>query len=188
MKEYGAASSPDARPLIVGEDNDNVIQSIAAGHGFAAGRIGESDRPVVVAVGRGLAPAVGRGDRALRQTRSRHRNAIVPIHNPAQREAADRRGAIAFPFAQGHARTADKAGHTQGSRRQKPADGSQADRANVKICEHFPHDELSCAAAFKPALLIVTSHNRAASPSFRACNHDHDQENPDCRRRRHAAR
>jgi DNA-binding response OmpR family regulator len=66
----------------------------------------------------------------------------------------------------GQARTAKKAGDAESAGREKATHRSRVDRADVKICEHFPHDELSCAVAFKTALLTVTSLNRAASPAF----------------------
>ncbi len=187
MKEYGTARALNARTLILGEDDDDVIQSIVTGDGFVASSIGQPDRAIVVAVARGIAPAIRRPDRVPRQGRSRNHNAITPVKNPPECEAANGCCTVAFPLAIGHSGTAKKTGHTEGSGRQKAADGSRADRANVKACEHFPHGELSCAAAFKTALLTVTSLNRAASPCFRELSHDHDQEDPDRRRRRHAA-
>jgi len=67
MKEYGTARALNARALIVGEYDDDVIQSVIAGDGFAACSKGQPDRPIVVAVARGVAPAIRRPDRVLRQ-------------------------------------------------------------------------------------------------------------------------
>src|SRR5262249_55498881 len=98
MNEHRAPAIGDARPRIVLELDDQVVQVIVAPKPvpWRLGR--KSYGPIVAAVSGVFTPGVIPADRAQRQGRARLRHAIAAPPHAAEAEAPARRGTVAFPF------------------------------------------------------------------------------------------
>jgi len=96
VDEYGAAPARNARPSIVIELDDEVIEVIVAPEAIAW-FIGRPDeRTIVSPVCRRLAPSVVAADTPHRQRSPRPRLAISPPPNPHRRESSARGATITF--------------------------------------------------------------------------------------------
>ncbi len=120
MNEHGAAAAGDPGPRVVVDLDDEVVERIAAGQAVAGGAGQEADRPVVAAVGRVLAPAVGGVDRANRQQGGRPWRAVAAPPQADRPEPARGRAAVPFPLVGLDAAAAERHGNPLGTRR-KPA-------------------------------------------------------------------
>ena len=98
MQEDRAALARHDRCIVVPDDDDQIVEMIAAPKLLRAGRVGQAYRLVVPRIARRIAPAVGGRQRPHRQSRHRHREPIRPVEDFAQRPSTDRRSAIALTF------------------------------------------------------------------------------------------
>lgn len=96
MNEHGAAAARNARPGIVIDLDDEIVEMIVA-HQPVAGFAGSArDRLVVMPVGRVFRPGIGMRNRANRQMRSRAGIPVGPPPQPDRMEDTSRCAAIAF--------------------------------------------------------------------------------------------
>jgi hypothetical protein len=58
MHENSAAAISDPRPDIVVKHDDDIVETVVAVQVFGAGRIGQSDPTIIVAILRCIAPAI----------------------------------------------------------------------------------------------------------------------------------
>ena len=98
MDEHRTAPAGDARPGVVVDLDDEIVQPVATPQPvpWFIGR--PPERTIVAPVGRILAPRDIRGQPACRQARRRTRQAVGPPPQPAQPEAAQRGAAVALPL------------------------------------------------------------------------------------------
>ena len=97
QKDRAAAAAP-ARPDVPVHHDAGVVEIVGSQHAFVAGRVGDPDRAVVVAVVRHLAPAEVRRDRQQRQSRSMLEAASAQIA-AEQAHRSQRRRAVALALA-----------------------------------------------------------------------------------------
>ena len=164
MEKYGTTPALTARVLVVGEYDHKIIEAIGPAHRFVACRIGQAHRPVVVAVTRRVTPAFGNRHGPRRKARSRRQGPVGPIHNSQELPAANRRGSVAFLFPVAAARPSDNTRESQRPHSHDAFRGSHADRANVNICDDFPHGDLSCGRCYQQAKVTVTAILDQTSP------------------------
>src|SRR5215218_5351769 len=79
MQEDRAAPAFADRAPIAGEVDDDIIELVLPAHALVAGRVGQPDGAVVIAVARRVAPAVATVDPAHDQPRRRPPHAVRPI-------------------------------------------------------------------------------------------------------------
>ena len=103
MNENRASVPGTAAADIVIEHGDRVVKAILAPKLFRAGRVGQPDRAVVVAVGGRIAPAQPGAQRADWQRRAGPPQAVRPVMYPHGRPEA-RAGLLHRPRASRHAR------------------------------------------------------------------------------------
>jgi len=164
MKKHGTAAALGAGALVVREDHHDIIEAVDPAHRLMARGIRQAHRPVVVAIAHLIAPAIGICRNAGRKPRSRRQGSVAPIHNSQKPPAAHGCGAIAFFFQMGAAGSADNAGKPHGPHAHHAFRGFHADRANVNICDDFPHGDLSCGRCYQQAKVTVTAIRGVASP------------------------
>ena len=151
VKEDGAAAALPPRPLIVIEQDNDVIEMVVAPKLLMGDRIGQAHGPVVVAVADLIAPAVATADPDEGKRRLRRLRAVAAEEHAAQAQVAQRRGAIALALLGGNPAPPEEAGKDQSAHRQPAMPAGRRDRANVKSCDDFPHGELSCEGSCRPA-------------------------------------
>ena len=113
MDENGAAAAGHARPGIVVDFDDYVVEAVAAAEPVAW-FIGRAPEAVVIApVVRVLAPGIVRADAADRQQCPRPRQAIGAPPQPHWQKSAARGAAVAFALIGLDAGAAERHGHSQ---------------------------------------------------------------------------
>ena len=133
MHEDGAAVAPDARALVVVEHHDEVIEPVLAPQVFGVGRVGMADGAVVIAVGRGIAPAVVALDRRHRQAGRESWTPFGAPEDPDQPEAADWRRAIALAFHSTAPAAAERTGATEPAQMEDASGCRRAQRAHDQL-------------------------------------------------------
>lgn len=144
MKKHRAAMALHTRPLIVGELHHNIVETITALHGFMRGCIGNADKPVVVPVTNGFAPAIMRAKGAGWEPGTGRKYPICPIEQAPQPPDAARTGAIPLPLAK------PPAGAAQRTSDPKRPNGKPARGGSVAQAEQpdGPYGRSGHAAAF----------------------------------------
>ena len=102
VHENGAASSPHAWALVVIEHDQHVIEPIGAPKPLSAFGIGMLHQPVVVAVGRGITPAVIGAHRLDGQGRAWMPDPIGTIKDAAHAPGSCRRCTVTLALAHAH--------------------------------------------------------------------------------------
>jgi len=133
MHEDGAAPALHARPLVMIDNDDDVIQVVIAPHPFGAGGVRVLDVPVVVPVTDLVAPTIVRFQRPDGHSGSRAQETIWPVEGTSNDESTNRSGAVAFAL--------DRAptGSPQGARKSQSADarpssrGAHGQRADLEL-------------------------------------------------------
>ncbi len=121
VNEHGAAAAGDARPGVMVDLDDDVVERVGAGEAVAGGAGRKPDRAVVAAVPRVLAPAVRRTDRAARQQHRGPVGAVVPPPYPQRPKASRRGGAVPFALVRLDAGPAERHRDPQWPRGDPPA-------------------------------------------------------------------
>src|SRR5690606_8885322 len=111
MHEDGAAAASDPVSDVPVEDDADIVQPVGAEHALMAGGIGEADRPVVVAVRRGVAPAVPLANHPHFEARPGVETAAAPVEAAEHPHGGDRGAAVALPLPGRDARPSEGAGH-----------------------------------------------------------------------------
>lgn len=139
MKEDGAAAAPHAGPKIEIEHQYDVIGVIVTPHRLMASRIWTTDRPVVVGVGRVVAPAVV-GSQGLKGNAGARPDTepIRPVEATDDAKMAQRTRSITFPFQRRQTRSADGRRHVHPATDKSPMRRVGRSHANVKACERRP--------------------------------------------------
>ena len=115
MDKDGAAPAGHARPRIVVDLDNEIVEAVFAPEPIAW-FIGRAPKgPVVAPVARIFAPGVGAADPAHGQRGSRRRQPIRPPPQPQRAKAAARRTAIAFALVGSDAAAAERDRHAQGA-------------------------------------------------------------------------
>lgn len=122
MQKDGAAKLLAARPQIMAEDDDDVIEMIFPPHNLVARCEGQSYGPVIGWAHRIIAPAHERVERPHRDPRPRTRPAIRPVEAKEQRPGPRGCRAIAFPLGSTNTRCTDRAGNVQAANPQQALD------------------------------------------------------------------
>ena len=133
VHEHGTAPALHARPLVMIDHDDNIIQVVFAPHSFGAGRVGVLDVPIVVSVADLIAPTVLRPQWPERHASGRAQKTIWSVEGTTDDIGTDGGGAISFAL--------DRAptGPSQGARKPQPADarpsagGAHGQRADLKL-------------------------------------------------------
>lgn len=155
VKENGASPALDAGPLIVAGFHHNIIEMIGTFQVLVGRGIGQVYPPVVVSVAHPLAPAPAAADRQKRDFRQGPKNMVIPVIHLTQLPDPDGTGAVALPLEAFPAGSSQGAAHRKGATGENPPGCTRADRANVKICDCFPHGLLSCPRTIKRPLNIL---------------------------------
>lgn len=111
MNEDRAAAAGHARPRVVIQFDEQIVEMVVAPKSVAGFRMCARERPVVTTVGGLLAPGVVPPNGANRQSRFGARQAIGPPPYPRQTKAAARRRSIAFTFVGADASTPERHRH-----------------------------------------------------------------------------
>ena len=111
MKENGAAAAAHPISDIEIQNNENVVQMIVAHQNFMACGIGQFDFAVVIAVTKGVAPALPLPYGPDGQSADICLHFIVSDANVQQVKSAARRFSIALPFIDSYSRPAKRAPH-----------------------------------------------------------------------------
>ena len=120
MHEHGAAAAGDARPRVVVELDDVVVEMIGAREPVAFAFLRDMDRLIIVPVVGVLAPAVAETDSPCRQKSARARPAVSAPPQTDKPENSTRAAAVALTFVDLDPRAADR--HRNGQRAgQEPA-------------------------------------------------------------------
>jgi len=98
MQKDGAATAGNARPRIVVDLDDEVIEMVVASQPVAGVAVGPSDRLIVVAIGWILAPGVIRSDDADGQAGLRPGMPVGTPPQPLRPKGAAWGAAVAFMF------------------------------------------------------------------------------------------
>lgn len=98
VNEHSAAAIRNARPRVVVEFDDQVVEMIVAPEAIRVARRRKFYRAVVILISRVLAPAIVLTDSSKRQFGSRKGQAIRPPPDPQEPEPPARRRAVAFAF------------------------------------------------------------------------------------------
>ena len=112
VQEDRAAPFALGRIVVVADHDHQVVQPVVAPHPLVAPLVGDMDQPVVGGRERVVAPAVMLADRPGGQPDLGQHQPVVAEVNPAQREFADRRRAIALDLVLAHAACTDDAART----------------------------------------------------------------------------
>jgi Amt family ammonium transporter len=118
MQEDGTAAAAHAWALVVARDHDDIVKVVRPPKPLGARRVGVAHLSVVVAVLRGIAPAVVRTQRRHRKQGLRTRHAVGPIEHLPQRETPHRRRAVSLILDRAAPRTPERAGKPQISAQQ----------------------------------------------------------------------
>jgi len=102
-----------ARAFIMREYDHHVIEAVVPPQFLMARGVGQTDRPVVIAVPGCVAPAILRIDDSNGQAGAWPRDPIGAEEHPAERPQSGWRGAIALPLYRPDAGAADKAGNEE---------------------------------------------------------------------------
>src|SRR6185312_4410473 len=145
MQEHGAATLRDARARIVVDLDNEIVEMIVAREAIAALVTRQPDRPVVMAVGRVLAPGVFAANRAHRDERLRPRMTVgTPPELPRMKRAA-RRAAIAFALV---------GADTAASKRYRNGESASGEPALPGISGPWPNPDQGS----RPIWCVVISH------------------------------
>jgi hypothetical protein len=106
MQKNGTASTLHARPHVVVEHDNEIVQSIAPKQSFCAGWIGMFDATIVIAIANRIAPAIMSADRIHRQSCPRASHPSGMIEDANDRPCAARAGPITFALNGSDAATA----------------------------------------------------------------------------------
>src|SRR5262245_19375402 len=128
MHEDGTPLSAHARGGVVVEHDEHVVESIRPPKALGARRIGVLHQAVVIAVGRGIAPAIIAAQWPDRQTGARTQNAIGAIEDPKKRPGSGRGGAITLTLAHADPGASEGAGKRQIAKLQPTTSGAGARR------------------------------------------------------------
>jgi hypothetical protein len=115
MHEYGAASTLNAWPRIVIEDDDHIVERVVAPKALGAGGIGMRDAAIVVAIPHSIAPAVIPSKGSHGQTCHGASLPIRPIENFNEPPPAAGRSAVTLPLGMTATRSPQRAGEIQWS-------------------------------------------------------------------------
>ena len=110
MEEDRAAAPIHPRPDVVLEDADDVVEAIVAPHPFAAPPVGQTHRPVKIAVAGIVAPRAVAPQRQSTKVPPGAKARIRPEVEPKNRKAPSRRLAIALELAAANAGAPDGTG------------------------------------------------------------------------------
>src|SRR5262245_36842847 len=125
VHENGAAETFRARTIVVVQHDHYVVKLVLAPKPLGAGRIGKAHGAIVVAVGRGIAPAVAGADRPYRQRCPRSPYPVRPIENPLHAPLPDRRRAVALTLAGPTSAPPESAGELQAGKSEGSPHGAQ---------------------------------------------------------------
>ena len=114
VDEDRAAAAGDARPAVVVDFNDEVVERVLPPQPVGAAALWNSDRPIVGPVARVFAPAVVRSDSPCWQEGPRLRSPVGTPPQPDRAEMAARGAAIAFALVGSDSTAAER--HRQGQR------------------------------------------------------------------------
>jgi hypothetical protein len=121
MEEHGTAFAARPLPFIVAKYHHNVVDRILAPKYFMARGVGPRDKPVVIAVGRIVAPAVCLTHHPGRERGIRHARTTWSPQHPAEWPDAARGHPIAFDLAPGSAIVSEPTGNRQAPSNQDAA-------------------------------------------------------------------
>lgn len=133
MHEDGTAPALHARPLVMIDNDDDVIQVVVAPHPFGAGRIGVLDVSVVVSVADLVAPAVIWPQRPEGQIGSWAQKTILPVEGTSNDESTNRSGAVAFALDRPPTGSPQGARKSQSADARPPSRGAHGQRADLEL-------------------------------------------------------
>ncbi len=155
VKKDGTAMALHPRALVVVSFNHNVIDVIGPPECLMGCSIGNTHTAVIVSVTHCLTPTPTLSDGEQGNAGPRPQNFVLPEITLPQFPYAYGTCAIALPlpvFATGTPQSTGKRHRTHG---QAPTRCTRTDRANVKICDCFPHSLLFCQRPMKTPLNIL---------------------------------
>ena len=98
MDEDGAAAAGDPWPVVVIDLDDQIVEVVVSLQPVARLARAATDRAVVAAIGRVLAPGIARSDGADWQRGPGPGDSVGPPPQPLQPELSPRRSPISFPL------------------------------------------------------------------------------------------
>jgi len=113
VDEDGATASAHARPVIVPDDDDEVVETIRAPQVLCARRIRMANAPVVVAILRVVAPPIVGVEPSHGQARLRSPQLVWAIEGLPHRKMADGRCPIPLALKRPPSRPPERTGHAQ---------------------------------------------------------------------------
>lgn len=131
VHEDGAAGATHPRPDVVAQHHDKIVKSVGAPEVLRAGRIGVTHRPIVIAVCRGVAPAIAKEDSPNGQPRSRAAYTVRTVEDGQNAPAADGCGPVSLALTRPAPAAAKRAG------KGKSAELNETPRP----CRRQAHDE-----------------------------------------------
>jgi hypothetical protein len=156
VNEDGAAFALDPRPVVVTKDQHEIVEMIRALQALSASPRRQLAKPVVVGVGRIVAPAIIVADRARRELRPRPCHTIGAIIEPANRKTAERGSAVAFAFKRANAGTAEcRRANGVSERDQAPLPMSGSPPDNDRPTALNRHDQLTLYQPREPRDRLV---------------------------------
>jgi hypothetical protein len=121
MDENGAAATAYPGPVVVPDDDDQVVEVIGPPKALGACAIGMSNVAVVVAILRSVAPPVIHSQRPEWQARARSSQAVCAKEGLPHRKTANGRRTVTLMLQGPPSRASECAGEAQASTRQNPA-------------------------------------------------------------------
>ena len=109
VKEDRASPPRHDRFVVVSQDDDNVVEIVAAPQPLRARLVRQFDLPIIKRIFRVVAPPVAGADRGDRERRLRPRDLVGAVKHAPEREHAGRCGAIPLAFARTHPTLAERA-------------------------------------------------------------------------------
>jgi hypothetical protein len=135
---------------------------------------------IVIAVTNLVAPTVGCSQCTGRKPRLQRQDPVRPIQDSQEAPIAHRCCAVAFLFQVAAARAAQDAGKLHGARGQDAFCRPHGERANMDICDDFPHEGLVLHKVLSTGKSDGNSKSGHGNRHPEALGNDHDEKNIDC--------
>src|SRR5512134_1600010 len=146
VQEDRTAAALNAGAIVVSQHDDDIVEAVRAPQALGARGVGERHGAVVIAIARGVAPAVTGPQRTDLQARLRPRDAVGPIEDLAHRPTPHWRGAVAFALAHAPAVPAQCACENE---------GPKCDKAGLRAGAQPAHHDLASQSASHSLLLAL---------------------------------
>lgn len=157
MNEHGAAAAGDARPRIVIEFDEDIVEGVVAAKPVAwfIGR--PPERPIVTPVGRIFTPGVAGSDTTSRQQCSRMREAVGPPPQPHGTKSPARGAAVALALVRSHAGAPEGNGHGQVAGAEPALRSPPRPRTDLDPGKRSPSHGMAAAERFPPPLALLSA-------------------------------